>query len=109
MSYVVNITDDAGRDLKRIYRWYVKESKSESVASRWYDGFLEKLETLKDFPESCSLAQESDRFDYELRQLLYGSRKRKTHRALFRIVGDTVEILTVRHLSQRDVTPDDVS
>lgn len=66
------------------------------------------MESLRDFPEACSLAHENDDFPYELRRLLYGSGRRITHRALFRIVDNTVEILAIRHVAQRDVTTEDV-
>jgi hypothetical protein len=54
------------------------------------------------------LAPESGDFDFELRQINYGSGKRPTHRALFRIVGNTVEVLSIRHLAQRALRPGDL-
>ena len=109
MTYDLEFTSEAKQDIDRISAWYLSESKSIEVANRWYDGMLNALESLKEFPESFSLAGETDEFPYDLRQLLYGSGRHKTHRALFRIVENTVEVLSIRHLSQRDVAPDDVS
>lgn len=109
MSCELDITARAKRDIHRISDWYLTESNSVEVASKWYNGIQKALKRLKDNPESFSLAHESDEFPFDLRQLLYGSGKRKTHRALFRIVGNTVEILAVRHLAQRDVSPEDIS
>lgn len=109
MTYDLEFTSEAQQDIDRISGWYLSESNSIEIANRWYDGILNALESLREFPESFSLAHESDEFPFDLRQLLYGSGKHKTHRALFRIVENTVEVLSVRHLSQRDVTPDDIA
>lgn len=57
---------------------------------------------------SCPLAHESAEFPFELRELHYGSGRRTTHRALFRVVDDCVEVLAIRHHAQRDVSPDDI-
>jgi hypothetical protein len=91
--------------LKLASNWYAKKSGSVALAERWQDGFLELLESLSINPERFGLAHESDFFDDEVRELLYGSGRRKTHRALFTINGRRVEILSVRHIAQRDITP----
>jgi hypothetical protein len=41
-------------------------------------------------------------------QLLYGLGKRKTHRALFAVHEQRVVVHAIRHLSQLDVTIDDI-
>jgi len=109
MNYRLSLPDHVLDQLVTIAQWYERESGSRETADNWYNGFLIALEGLRHNPESWSLIHETDPNLKDVRQLFYGSGKRKTHRALFRIVGDTVEILTVRHLSQRDVTLDDVS
>lgn len=43
----------------------------------------------------------------DLRELHYGSGKQKTHRALFRVFGDRIEVLAIRHHAQRNVSPND--
>lgn len=108
MTYHVDTPRRVKRELHKITDWYRAESGSEKVAQKWFHGILAALDTLRENPLQYGLAHESDDFPFELRQLLYGSGKRITHRALFRIDGDVVQVLTVRHVSQDDITPDDV-
>ena len=60
-------------------------------------------------PERHSQSREKDRFDYEIRDLLFGLGRRPTHRAVFTIRDDEVVVMTVRHLAQRDLSPDDIT
>jgi hypothetical protein len=78
------------------------------VATAWYDGFLDELETLEQNPRRGSIAAENELFDFELRELYYGSGKRLTHRALYRITGNVAEVLTIRHHAERPLGPDDL-
>jgi hypothetical protein len=43
-----------------------------------------------------------------IRELHYGLRSKATHRAVFEILRDEVIVHSVRHLAQRDLTPDDI-
>jgi plasmid stabilization system protein ParE len=106
-EFVVNISEEAREQLRTIARWYVRKSGSMETGLEWHTGFIAAINSLAENPGGCGLAHESDKFPFELRALLYGSGKRKTHRALFRIDGDQVRVLAIRHLSQKDVTPDD--
>ena len=108
MSYEVIVSSAALEQLWESANWYYERSGSIEVALTWHDGFLKAFESLSENPHQFGLAAESSKFSYELRQLLYGSGKRKTHRALFRIDGNRIEVLAIRHHAQRDVTPDDL-
>lgn len=108
MTYKVSIPPRVRGHLKLASAWYAERSGSVAVAERWHNGFLATLDSLKTNPSRCGVAHESECFDFEIRELLYGSGRRKTHRALFRIVGDRVEILAIRHVAQRDLNPDDL-
>jgi len=94
-------------ELESAAEWYRQRSFSVEIANRWLHGFQVAILSLAANPERCAIARESEHFAYELREL-YGSGRRKTHRALFRVVGDRVEVLTIRHVAQRDLTPDDL-
>jgi hypothetical protein len=48
-------------------------------------------------------------FDNTIRELHYGLRNKATHRAVFEVRNDEVIVYTVRHLAQRDLTPDDLT
>ncbi len=103
MSHYLKVTDEAAEQLFSIAKWYAETSQSLEIAAGWYDGFLDKLESLEQNPHQGLLARENDKFDFELRELNYGSGKKTTHRALYRIVGNAIEILSIRHHAQQDV------
>jgi plasmid stabilization system protein ParE len=107
MTYHLIITDEAAELLLSEAKWYAQRSQSLDLAMAWYDGFLDRLEILEQNPQFGGLAPENDKFDFELRQLCYGSGRRLTHRALYRIVGNTVEVLSIRHHAQQPVRPGD--
>lgn len=77
-------------------------------AGRWLIGIDSVITALAHRPERHPLAQESDRFPFEVRELRYGVRGRKTHRVLFAIREDVVRIYSVRHLAQDFVTAEDL-
>ena len=106
MMYEVVITRRAERELRAAAEWYAR--KYPKIAEEWYDRFLQSILTLGKNPQRCSLAHESSAFPFELRELLFGSGRRKTHRALFAIRPDKVVIHGIRHFAQRDFTPDDL-
>ncbi len=106
MKYTVIVTDPARDQLLEIARWWAVNRSSEQ-AIRWYDGFCESLKSLGELPEIHRFARENDQFKDELREFYYGL-TRRTHRAIFRIDGDIVRVLAVRHLAQDDIRPDDL-
>ncbi len=107
MTYDVRITPRASDDLEAAARWWFN-NRSADQAFRWYQGFLDQLESLDEMPERCPLARENPRVPFDLRELHYGLGSHPTHRAVFRILGTTVEVLTVRHLARDDIPPDDL-
>lgn len=104
----LRITSRAYRDLADAVLWY-QTNWSAEFAVRWYDGVLDRIEQLRSLPERHALAREDARVSFDLRELHYGAGRRQTHRVLFRVVGDTVEVLTIRHVAQQDVPPDVLS
>ena len=59
-------------------------------------------------PTSHTLSHENDDFPYEIRDMLFGLSGKRTHRAVFTIIGKRIVILTVRHHSQDRISPVDV-
>ena len=108
MKYDVVVPLHVRNELEAATDWYRSRSLSEEVANRWLLGFQEAIASLASAPDRCSLAHESRLFSFEIRELMYGSGRRKTHRALFRIKSHEVEIIAIRHVAQRDLTPDDL-
>lgn len=72
MTYQVVLTDRAARDLDEAYRWYAE--RAPEAATRWYNGFLDALNSLGSNPERCPIAVETRKLSIEIRQLLYGRR-----------------------------------
>lgn len=107
MTYRVTILPRAKRQLLEQGLWW-SENRSAEQAFRWLEGFEAALASLAHNPERCVLAREGDAFDVVIRELHYGLRNKATHRAVFEIRNDVVIIYAVRHLAQRDLTPDDL-
>jgi plasmid stabilization system protein ParE len=99
MSFRVEVSDRAARELREAAEWIAKDNPQ--AAERWFQGFVEALESLGKNPRICGYAQEHRKFPFELRQLLYG--RRKTYRAVFTIEADSVVILTIRHTARRNL------
>jgi plasmid stabilization system protein ParE len=104
MKYHVVLTDEARQNVRAAVEWYAE--RSQAAADRWYAGFLRSLNSLEENPHRCQLAVENPRFPIELRQLNYGSGRRKTHRIIFTIRPDTVAVHAVRHAAQEEWRPE---
>ncbi len=91
--YRVIVTPSAQDDIREAYEWIAAENPD--YARTWRDGLREKILGLETLPESHALAPESDAFDREIRQLLYG--RGIPWRIFFTIDGSTVQVLHVRH------------
>lgn len=107
MSGPVIFTPEAEASLWENAEWWARNRSAEQ-AQRWYDGFVGALEKLGEHPEEFPLARENDKFPFELRELHFGLASRPTHRALFVIRPEAVVVVSIRHVSQREVTPDDL-
>lgn len=108
MSFRVAITEQAEREMQSAFNWWA-EQRSKRQANRWYAGLAKAIVALTENPERHGESRETDRFPYEIRDLLFGLGRRPTHRAVFTIRGEEVVVLTVRHVAQRDVSPDDIA
>lgn len=107
MTYAVVTTERAAREISDAAAWWAAE-RSVEQAIRWYDGIRQAIARLADSPEARPLAAEHADFGCKLRELHYGLGSRATHRAVFTIVGQTVVVLSVRHVARGPLTPDDL-
>jgi|ERR1019366_4251647 plasmid stabilization system protein ParE len=107
MSFRVAITEQAEREMQSAFNWWA-EHRSKRQADRWYAGLAKAIADLSKNPERHGPSKERDRFGYEIRDLLFGSGRRPTHRAVFTIRGEDVVVLTIRHTAQQDLSPDDI-
>lgn len=77
--------------LSRVRQEVVYRSRDQPGAARaWAEGIFEAVERLSDLPESGRILPELARPD--VRELIYGG-----HRVIYRISGEAILILTVRH------------
>jgi plasmid stabilization system protein ParE len=106
MSYRVVLTARAEADLDRIYGRLAQGSPEG--AARWYESFWSATERLKTQPFLCNLAHEHDRFQEEVRHLLFGTKRGRTYRALFVVRANSVIIVAVRWPGERPLRPSDV-
>ena len=106
MIYRIVIEPTAEREIRSAVRWKT-ENASPTVAARWYNGLIQKIETLRHHPTRCPLAAEDDKFDEEIRELLYGRGGKRVHRhrIIFTIREDAVHILYVRHTARDELEP----
>ncbi|HVS70388.1 MAG TPA: type II toxin-antitoxin system RelE/ParE family toxin [Phycisphaerae bacterium] len=102
MTYKVNVTPQAIADLREIHATIVEDSPSS--AKRVLDLLEKACETLADFPKRHPVAPESAHESTEIRQIVV-----LRYRVLFRIIGDTVHVLRVRHGAQQHLRPGELN
>lgn len=95
MPFKVEIALEAAKEIEEIYLYIAQDSPGD--AARWYFAIHDKIQTLKELPNRCSVAFESRFYSYEIRNLICGS-----YRVLFRVKEpeQTVQILHVKHGSR---------
>jgi len=105
-KYRLIIQPPALDDLDEAYQW-IKE-RAPVAAARWFNGFVDALDSLKVSPERCGLAPENDVVESEIRQFLYG-RRSGVYRALFTVTGGEVHILHIRHAARQAMTAEELT
>jgi toxin ParE1/3/4 len=98
MTFRVDVTLKAYRDLSGILRWLLTEHAGQHGLS-WYDGLIKAIDTLSEAPSRCPKALEDATSRREIRHLLYGNRPH-VYRVLSTIEGDVVTVLHVRRPKQ---------
>ena len=94
MTYTVRVLTRAQHDVAACYD-YIADRSLQGAAS-WFNRFAETRDRLARDPHQRFLARESQYVDYEIRQVLFKTRKGKPYRILFTIAGSEVLILRVR-------------
>jgi plasmid stabilization system protein ParE len=95
MTFRVEVTAEAQRDADAIYEWLVLQHAGET-GLRWFSALEIAINSLRNFPERCSIAPDLHHLPFEVRQLLYGNRPH-IYRILFAIRYETVYVLNIRH------------
>ncbi len=73
MAFQVEIEPQAFEDLDSIAD-YIKSRSSFATAEKWFNGIMDDIASLKETPERCSVAPESEDLPGEVRVLLHGRR-----------------------------------
>ncbi|OLE14731.1 MAG: hypothetical protein AUI36_38780 [Cyanobacteria bacterium 13_1_40CM_2_61_4] len=103
MAFRVEISAQAERDAETILEWLLTEHAGEAGIA-WFLALDDAFASLTEFPERCPIAPESERFPFEVRQLLYG-RNPHVYRILFTIEANRVQILHIRHGRRKPIAP----
>ncbi len=101
MTYEVRVSDKAHGQIQDIYDRLLIEARSAAV--EWFNGVLERMNSLAQFPHRCPRAIESRRLSSELRHLVYGDHRR-AYRIIFVVRAERVIILEVRHAARAPFT-----
>jgi len=94
MTYEPLLLPRAQADVDSIVRFLAERSPQGAIA--WRERWEDVLRQLRTKPLECGLAPESAGYEAEIRQLLFKTRRGRTYRALFTVVGRGVYILHVR-------------
>ena len=96
MTYLVNLTARAERDLEYLYD-QINGARSD-VALKWYQNLKEAILSLEEHPNRCPATSENA----NLRHLLYGD-KPHVYRVIYRVVEKRkqVNVLHIRHAARR--------
>ena len=108
MKYRVVFQRRAEMQFHQAAIWWA-ENRSPEQAAKWVEEFRAAIDGLQDNPQRHAYARENDYHPIELRQLLFGIGHRHTHRAIFYISDDTVQVVSVRHIAQRNLIPNEVA
>ena len=106
MTIKLVITERAHQDIERNAVWWA-QNHSLDQAVLWQATVYDQLESILLMPESYPLVREADAIGEPLRQRIVGL-GRGGYRAVFRITGDAVQVLTIRRGAQSDLSPIDV-
>jgi plasmid stabilization system protein ParE len=98
MAYRVKFLPKARHDLDIIYRRIIQEAPLHGVV--WFNGLEQTIYSLHSNAEPAVVAPGLSSAEYVVRQLLYGSYPH-IYKIYYQIVGETVEIMHIRHGARR--------
>jgi plasmid stabilization system protein ParE len=97
MSHKVRLTSETYDAIAEISDFIAQDSPTN--ARRWRLALLERLRSLRQFPERHEIAYPSAAVGRDIRNTFFGS-----YRVLYAIEGDKVVVLTVRHGARKPLT-----
>jgi plasmid stabilization system protein ParE len=106
MTFQLRILPRAEGDVQHIFDYIHKRSPDGAV--RWWEAFQLSAQLAAMHPFRYALSSENVLSSMELRQFLFKTRRGRTYRAVFVVVGDEVRILRVRGPGQAPLTPEEL-
>ena len=100
-SFRVVVLARAARDVDSIVAWLTK--RSPPGAQRWLAALDSTKLQLSEDPLRHALIPENIRVPFEVRDALFKTRKGKTYRVIFTVVGTEVRVLRIRRPAQRPI------
>jgi plasmid stabilization system protein ParE len=105
---LVRILPRAEQDAAHIFAYISEHSPDGAI--RWWEAFECAIAALgSSNSEAYSIAPENDLTDLTLRQFLFKTRRGKTYRGIFTVVGAEIRVLRVRGPGQAPVDPEDLT
>ena len=104
--FTVVLSNAAQNDIRQNTNWWSRH-RSVKQAERWYVGIVEKIYSLEQMPKRWPQAPEASKLNIEIRHALFGISSRPTHRILFAVDGETVNVFRVLHMSQTTIESED--
>jgi plasmid stabilization system protein ParE len=90
LAYSVRFSPLAENDIEKYRLYILKQSHDDIPARNWVKSLLDDADRLRDFPHRCPRIPEQHHFKIVLHHLIHQS-----HRLIFHIDGNMVEILRV--------------
>lgn len=106
MNYTVRILPLAKNDWLSIFN-YIAE-RSPQGARSWEAAYEQALTRLEQNPLICGFAPENHHFDFDLRQILFHTRRGKRYRMVFRVDQNVVTIYRIRGPGQAPLASGDL-
>lgn len=104
--YEVKFTGNAVNDFQLISTWYA--AKSIVAEAKWIAAVEKALDLLERNPLQFARVLDADLQSLHLQQFNLGVGRRLTHRMVFAIRPKKVVVYAIRHLSQAELTADDI-
>jgi plasmid stabilization system protein ParE len=101
----VEVTATARKEAEEAFRWLAARTSTHAVP--WFNGLVEAVESLAQFPKRWPLARENAVFGQEIRQMLYG-KSPHIYRVLFFIRQNVVYVLHIRHGARPSLSRDEL-
>lgn len=106
MALPVRILPRAEKDIANIFAWLFE--RSPAGAHSWLSDFELAVTQLQADAHAYGFAPETGLRGFELRQLLFRTRRGRTYRGIYTLQDNVIYLLRVRGPGQAPLTPSDL-